>query len=141
METAAKPATFSQLLDFKREAWRDGEGSISLELLPWHLNGNGVVHGGVLVSMLDVVCAMTGVYCIQKGNRRHSVTVSLTTNFIGQEKTGKLIATGQRTSSGSKLYFAIGEIRSEKGDLVASASGVYRFRSGSEKPEGVPKHR
>lgn len=141
MDATSRPATFSQLLDFRREAWNDGEGSIRLELLPWHLNGNGVVHGGVLVSMLDVVCAMTGVYCIQKGNRRHSVTVSMTTNFIGQERTGRLIATGQRTSSGGKLYFATGEIRSEKGVLVASASGVYRFRSGSEKPEGVPKHR
>ena len=139
MDSAAKPATFSQLLDFKRESWSDGKGSISLALLPWHLNGNGVVHGGVLVSMLDVVCAMSGVYCTQKGNRRHSVTVSLTTNFIGQERTGKLIATGHRTSSGGKLYFSTGEIRSEKGDLVASASGVYRFRSGSEKPEGMPK--
>ncbi len=139
MDAAGKPTNFAQLLDFKRESWRDGEGSVSLALEPWHLNGNGVVHGGVLMTMLDVVCSMSGLYCTQKGNRRHSVTVSLTTNLVGQEKTGKLIATGRVTSSGGKLYFATGEIRTEKGSLVAAASSVHRFRSGSEKPEGVPK--
>ena len=137
----AKKQDFTQVLGFKRESWIDGEGSISLDLQPWHLNGSGVVHGGVLVSMLDVATGMTGVFCTVKGNRRHSVTVSLTTNFIGQTRSGKLIATGQRTASGRKIYFASAEIRTEQGALIATGSGVHRFRSGSENPEGVPKTR
>jgi uncharacterized protein (TIGR00369 family) len=139
MEAVGKPLDFNQTLGFKREAWRDGEGRISLDLQPLHLNAAGVVHGGVLVTLLDVTTAMTGLFCSKKGNRRHAVTVSLTTNFIGQAKGGKIIATGRRTASGRKLYFADAEVRSESGELLATASAVHRYRSGSENPEGVPK--
>ena len=139
MDAAKKPEQFTQLLGFKREEWTDGQGRISLKVEPWHLNGSGVIHGGVLVSMLDVASGMTGLYCTQKGNRRHGVTVSLTTNFIGQASSGTITATGRMTSRGGKLYFAYAEIHDEQGKLIASGSGVHRFRSGSEKPEGVPK--
>jgi uncharacterized protein (TIGR00369 family) len=139
MDAAKRPEVFTQLLGFKRESWTEGKGSISLKVEPWHLNASGVIHGGVLVSMLDVACGMTGLFCTQKGNRRHSVTVSLTTNFIGQASSGIITATGRMTSGGRKIYFAYAEIHDEKGKLIASGSGVHRYRTGSEKPEGVPK--
>lgn len=139
MQAGTTPPVFQQLLGFKREEWTEGHGRISLKVEPWHLNMSGVIHGGVLVSMLDVACGMTGLYCTQKGNRRHSVTVSLTTNFIGQTSSGIITASGRMTSGGRKIYFAYAEIHDDKGRLIASGSGVHRYRSGSEKPEGVPK--
>lgn len=65
--------------------------------------------------------------------------MSLTTNFIGQASSGVITASGRMTSGGRKIYFAYAEIHNDQGKLIASGSGVHRYRTGSEKPEGVPK--
>jgi uncharacterized protein (TIGR00369 family) len=134
-----RKGSFAEELGCKVEAWADGHGRIALPLQAWHLNGSGVVHGGVLMTMLDLTTSMAGLYCTVKGHRRYSMTVSLTTHFIGQTKTGQLIGIGRRTRAGSKLFFSTAEVLTEEGGLVATASAVHRYRSGSEKPEGVPK--
>jgi uncharacterized protein (TIGR00369 family) len=136
-----RKGSFAEELGFRVEEWADGHGRLVLPLQKWHLNGSGVVHGGVLMTMLDLTSGMTGLYCTVKGHRRYSMTVSLTTHFIGQTRTGKLIGIGKRTRTGSKLFFSTAEVRTEEGSLVATASAVHRYRTGSEKPEGVPKRR
>lgn len=133
--------TFTTDIGFKIEEWRDGFGRISLPLNPGLQNAYGVVHGGVIMTMMDMLTSMVGLYCTVKGNRRYSMTVSLNTQFIGQSRTGRLIGTGQRSAAGRKLFFATGEIRTEEGALVATASAVHRYRTGSENPEGMPKLR
>lgn len=136
---SAGPVNFGHALGFKIDEWGDGHGKVSLVLERWHLNASKIVHGGVIMTLLDVATGMAGLFCTVKGNRRYSVTVSLNTNFIGQARTGKIFATGSRTASGRNLFFASAEVRSEEGVLLATATAVHRYRRGSENPEGVPK--
>ena len=135
----AKHHGFGTTLGYRIEEWRDGYGRISLELEPRHLNTSKVVHGGVIMTLMDVITGMTGAFCTVKGNRRHAMTVSLNTNFIGQAGSGRLIGIGHKTAGGRKIYFTSGEIRNAEGLVIATATGVHRYRSGSENPEGVPK--
>lgn len=139
MTATSRHNSFSQELGCQVEQWSDGHGRIALQLQKWHLNAGGIVHGGVIMTLLDMATSMVGLFCPVKGNRRYSMTVSLTTNFIGQTRTGKLVAIGRRTRAGNKLFFATGEVLTEEGNLIATASAVHRYRSGSEKTEGVPK--
>ena len=134
----ASESPFLELLGTEVEEWRDGYARIALELKPHHLNRAGVVHGGVLATLLDHGGGFCGLYCSVPGNRRYGMTLSLTCNFIGQAKAGRLIVTGNRTLAGRKIYFSATEIRTEADLLVASGTSVHRFRGGSESPEGVP---
>ena len=40
--------------------WEDGRASLSVELVPDHLNPLGLVHAGLYATMLDVALAMSG---------------------------------------------------------------------------------
>lgn len=119
------------------EEWRDGYACIGLVLQPHHLNRSGVVHGGVLAALLDHSCGFSGLYCTVPVNRRYGMTLSLTSNYLAQEKAGKLVAIGERIRSGKSIYHARSEVRTESGVVLAAGTGVFRYRSGSERPQGV----
>ena len=129
---------FLNLLGTSVEEWRDGYARISLSIQPEHLNRAGVIHGGVLATLLDHGGGFCGLYCITPGNRRYGMTLSLSCNFVGQSKTGKVFVIGNRTSSGRRIYFSDTEVRTEEGVLLATGSSVHRYRNGSEDPAGVP---
>jgi len=132
---------FLEMLGLVIEEWRDGYVRIGLPVRPDHLNRSGVVHGGLLATLLDNAGGFCGLYCAVPGNRRYSVTLSLTSNFLGQASGGVLTAVGHRVSAGRNVYFARSEIFGEDGALLATGSSVHRFRSGSGDPAGVPAPR
>ena len=129
---------FLEMLGTQVEEWREGFARISLTIGPEHLNRAGVIHGGVLATLLDHGGGFCGLYCTKPGNRRYGMTLSLTCNFVAQSKTGKVYVTGTQTTAGRRIYFSETEVRTEEGVLLATGSSVHRFRSGSENPEGVP---
>lgn len=122
---------FLAFLQTELEHWQDGSVRIGLLLQPFHLNRSGIVHGGVLASLLDHAGGFSGLWA-GDGPRRLGMTLSLTTNYLEQTKTGRLVATGERVFAGRKIFHARSEVRTEAGTLLANATGVYRYRSGSE---------
>jgi uncharacterized protein (TIGR00369 family) len=128
---------FLSLLETHLEDWRDGYARISIRLKAFHVNRSGVVHGGVLAALLDHAGGMSGLHCTVPGNWRYGMTLSLTSNYIGQARAGTIVATGTRVSGGRKVYFANAEVRTDGGVVLATGTGVYRYRGGSETPEGT----
>jgi uncharacterized protein (TIGR00369 family) len=118
--------------------WRDGFARVALALQPKHLNRSGILHGGVLLTMLDEVGALAGCWCSVKGNRRSSVTVDLDCRFVGQAKAGQIIGTGEIVSHGRSIYFARSEIVDAEGRVLAYGASTYKWRRGSETVEGTP---
>ncbi len=131
-------AGFHKLLGYKQGRWAPGETEVFLDVKPHHLNLGGVVHGGVLSTLLDIVCAQSGTYCPTRGNVRKAITLSLTTSFTGQCQGGTLRAVGKVRAKGSRVYHASGEVFDDKGNLLAMGEGTFRLRSGSEQESGVP---
>jgi uncharacterized protein (TIGR00369 family) len=129
---------FLELVDTRLEEWRDGYVRIGLELKHHHLNRAGVVHGGLLATLLDHAGGFCGVYCEDPAKRRHSMTLSLTCNFVAQARSGLLIATGELAVGGRKIYFANTEVRTQEGILLATGSSTHRYRRGSEGRDGGP---
>ncbi|MDF0751639.1 PaaI family thioesterase [Marinobacter sp. 71-i] len=129
---------FHNLLGYRQVSWDESEAVIELELAPQHLNLGGVVHGGVLTSLLDVVLAEAGTYCPYPGRMRKAITLSLTTTFTGQCSGGTIRVTGRKRAGGTRIFNSSGEVHDDQGNLLAIAEGTFRLRSGSEKPEGVP---
>ncbi len=130
---------FHDLIGVERRDWRDGLVRLELDIQRRHLNRAGILHGGVLLALLDEAGGAAGVWCSVKGNRRWSVTVDLNCRFVGQSHEGRISITGEVVSSGRTLYFAKSEARDSAGRLLAFGSSTHRWRRGSEKVEGVPK--
>lgn len=137
-DSFAGPADFRAMLGHEIVEWDPDRAVLRLVLAPRHLNPAGVVHGGVYAALIDSALGMSGIHCVAPGRVRRSVTLSLTTQFLGQASGGTLTATGEKVGGGRSIYFAEGRIVDGEGRVVATGSGSFRYRRGSESPEGVP---
>ncbi|BES69391.1 hypothetical protein RE428_04090 [Marinobacter nanhaiticus D15-8W] len=129
---------FHNVLGYRQVSWEEDKAVIAVELQSHHLNLAGVIHGGVLTSLLDIALAQAGTYCPYPGRIRKAITLSLTTTFTGQCSGGVITVTGHKRAGGTRIFNSSGEIRDEKGQVLAIGEGTFRIRSGSESPEGVP---
>ena len=129
---------FGQMLGFRVTEWRDGYVRMEMDVRPEHLNRSGVLHGGIISTLLDTACGYAGTWCTKEGNVRWAVTVSLTTHFTGQARGGTLTTVGRKRGGGRKIFFASAEVLDENGQVLGFGDSVQRYRSGSEDPEGVP---
>ncbi|WP_372988385.1 PaaI family thioesterase [Marinobacter sp.] len=129
---------FHSLLGYRQVSWEENEAVIELALESRHLNLGGVIHGGVLTSLLDIVLAQAGTYCPYPGRMRKAITLSLTTTFTGQCSGGVIRVTGRKRAGGTRIFNSTGEVHDDQGNLLAIGEGTFRIRSGSDKPEGVP---
>jgi uncharacterized protein (TIGR00369 family) len=137
--TIAVDSGFQALIGYRIVQWSEGLAIVELSIGPQHLNRSGVLHGGVLTTLIDTVCGYAGCYCAVPGRVRRAVTLSLTTNFTGQVGDGVLKAVGRKQTGGRRIFYCAGEVFDADGALVAMGQGTFRYRSGSESETGVPR--
>jgi len=131
------PSGFQQLLGYRLAHWEDGHAILELDVEHKHTNRAGVLHGGVLATLIDTACGFSATYCPVPGRVRRVVTLSLSTNFTGQVRHGLIRAVARRVSGGSRIVFCHADVFDAAGKLLGSGQGTFRYRSGSEHPEGV----
>lgn len=129
---------FHQVLGYRQVSWVEGEAVIELDVQACHLNMAGVLHGGVITALLDVVLAEAGTYCPYPGRVRKAITLVLNTTFTGQCSGGAIRAIGKRRAGGARIFNSSGEVRDQNDRLLAIGEATFRLRSGSEHPQGVP---
>jgi uncharacterized protein (TIGR00369 family) len=122
------PAEIPFVLDLGVEflGMGNGEASIALDLQPRHMNSWQATHGGVTMTLLDVVMSMAGRSL--EPNARGGVTVEMKTSFLqpGGAPGGRMIARGKAFHRSTTMCFCEGEVWS--GDkLVAKAMGTFKF--------------
>jgi len=137
--TIAVDSGFQALLGYRIVEWSKGLAVAELAVGPQHLNRNGFLHGGVLTALIDTVCGYAGCYCAVPGRVRRAMTLSLTTNFTARVAGGVLKVVGRKQSGGSRIFYCAGEVFDADGLLAAVGQGTFRYRSGSESEEGVPR--
>jgi len=129
---------FNDLIGFDIEVWQSDFVQLGMTIDSRHRNRSGTLHGGVLATLLDVAGGFSGCHCTREGHVRKAVTLSLSTNYTGQCKEGRVRVIGRRIGGGRKVSFSAAEVLDAQDNLLATAQGTYRYRSGSELPEGVP---
>lgn len=117
---------------------REGKANLFLDLHHHHMNSWQITHGGVLMTLLDVVMAMAGrsLHNDQKG----VVTVEMKTTFLqpGGVVGGCLEARSVAFHQSTTMCFCDGEIWS--GDkLVAKAMGTYKYLRSLKSKTGLVK--
>lgn len=104
-----------------------GHAVLSLEPRPEHYNSWGAVHGGVIMTLLDVCMAIAG-RAYDPANLS-GVTVDMSSSFINPGK-GRQLATGRVIAQSATLWRCEGEVRNAADDtLVARSMGTFKFRN------------
>ena len=105
----------------------DEDGRARLRMFPErrHENLQGIVHGAVTLSLIDI-SLFTTMHTIGSGNAGPSVTLELSTQFVGAGRMGEpLDAVTEIVRETGSLVFVRGTV--EQGShVVASYSGIVR---------------
>lgn len=118
--------------------WEPDRAVIELDVAELHLNGIGVVHGGVMATLIDTVGARAGVFCSVAGNIRQAMTVSLNVNLVGNIGEGVLIAEARVRKAGKTIFVSSCDVHDRDGNLLATGEVVGRYGRGSHLAEGIP---
>ena len=130
---------FADLVGYELTVWREDYAEVTVEVGAQHMNRSGVLHGGLLTTIMDAVCGYSGTWCGAPGRVRRAFTLSLNSHFVGAVNAGAtLTAVGRRTGGGRQIFFATCEVRDQEGRLVGQGEGVFRYRGGSGDPQGIP---
>ena len=125
---------FVNVLGAELQRYEGGQAELTLQLREdAHTNSFGVAHGGVLMTLLDVVMAHAA-----RSIHRHLpdggpglVTLEMKTSFM-RPGLGLLTAHGSILHSTAKLAFCEGEVRDAAEKLTATASCTMQYVLGSQ---------
>ena len=119
---------FVDLLGMELVRFDPGECEIHQPLRDELTNSWGVAHGGVTMTLLDVVMAHAARSPSEAGGQARPgvVTIEMKTSFLRPGQ-GRLIATGKRLHGTASLAFCEGLVHDEQGQLVGHASGTFKY--------------
>jgi len=118
---------FPKFLGIELEELRQDYARMRLPYRPEFRQPAGVVHGGVIASMLDtvVVPAVGGGY----DEPRQLFTIDIQLRFLAPIVDDDLVAEGWVSHRGRQIVFCDAEVRSGAGVLAATATLVYKVSS------------
>jgi len=87
-----------------------------------HYNPLGVIHGGLLCTLLDTVIGCATHTTLERGTGYTSIELKVSYLRPVTLDTGKLTGTGTVTKEGRRVVFADGIVTDTEGNLVATAS-------------------
>jgi uncharacterized protein (TIGR00369 family) len=119
---------FAELLGLELISVGDGHARIDVPLREDLCNSWQMAHGGVTMTLLDVVmahAARSPEMHLPDGGRG-VVTIEMKTSFM-RPATGRLRGMGKMLTSTSTLAFCEGSVFDENDVLVAHATGTFKF--------------
>jgi uncharacterized protein (TIGR00369 family) len=107
---------------------------VSLQKRPELLNSWGSMHGGVIMTLLDLVMswAVRGHYEVVGG----VLTVDLSVGFMKAGYGDKLLAEGRVLNGGKSTAFCESEARDAEGALLAKAIGTFKLLAEKDRKAG-----
>src|SRR5207237_470797 len=103
-----------------------GTARLSMPVEPHLRNSLGTVHGGAIMSLLDV--ALCTAARTLHPESIGVVTIDLSTSFIGGGTGAKLFAEARVMRDGRSMSFVEAEAKNDDGSLVAKAIATVRVR-------------
>lgn len=121
-----KKIPFLQHLKIQTDALGQGSARLSLPIEPQMTNSLGTVHGGAIMSLLDVaVCTAARTLHPESVG---VITIDMSISFIGGGSGARLMADARVLKDGRSMSFVEGEATNEDGSLVAKAIATVRVR-------------
>lgn len=121
-----KKIPFLQHLKIQTDELGQGSARLSLPVEREFTNSLGTVHGGVIMSLLDVaVCTAARTLHPESIG---VITIDMSVSFIGGGTGQRLNADARVLRDGRSMSFVEGEAKNEDGSLVAKAIATVRVR-------------
>jgi uncharacterized protein (TIGR00369 family) len=122
---------FVEMLGFELMRFEPGIAEIAVPLRDELTNSWGVAHGGVTMTLLDVVMAHAARTPSVDGVVETSgiVTIEMKTSFL-RPGLGRLVGTGRRLHRTASMAFCEGSLVDAGGELVAHATGTFKYLKG-----------
>ncbi len=135
--TPPQDSQFQKHVGYELTVWREAYAEMELTLSTEHLNRSGMLHGGVITTVIDAAGGYAGCFCPHAGRVRKAVTLSMTSNFMASMKEGTLRVVSKVQGGGRKVFFTRSEVFDGAGNLIATGDGTYRYTRGSDDPRGI----
>ena len=121
-----KKIPFVSHLKILTETLGQGSARLSLPIEPHLTNSLGTVHGGVIMSLLDVaLCTAARTLHPESVG---VVTIDMSVSFVGGGSGARLAAEARVLKDARTMSFVEAEARNEDGSLVAKAISTVRVR-------------
>jgi len=119
-------STFWGYLGCKLEKLEQGKVEISLDAGKQHLNPIGLVHGGVLASLLDNAMGIA-VMLVRPNDK--TVTTNLNIHYVSTLYEGKLRVTAEVLHQSRKMLTTTGTVWDAEGKIATIGTGTFRVTS------------
>lgn len=116
------------LIGFELTGWGEGYARFEMDLADHHMNRHGNPHGGILAAILDSAMGFTGAYTGDPDDICHTMSLTITVNYLAPPAGPRLVAEGVSTGGGRKIYFTDGKLWDGRGRLCATATGTFKRR-------------
>ncbi len=117
------------LIGGELDAWEEGRVVMSIKLEDRHMNPGGVLHGGVLTTLMDEATAhaIVTVRGMEAMAEAPHATIEMNVSFVSGARPGdELECEARALRVGSAVAFAEAEVRRRgRGDLIAKGSVTY----------------
>ena len=134
---AVNSSAYPSHLAFRLVEVSDGACRLELEVAPQHFQPFGIVHGGVIATLLDTATFWAGFCALPED--AGLVNVDLKLNYLKAVSGGRLLATGKCLRAGRQLSYTEASVTDERGELVAHGTSTLMVLPGKGLQLGVAK--
>jgi uncharacterized protein (TIGR00369 family) len=117
-------ATFWGVLGCEVVQANASKATICLDASDRHMNLLGIVHGGVLMSLLDNAM---GLVVMLAAPEERSVTANLNTQFLSSSKGGVILCEAELVHRTARTLTLQAQVKDDTGKLLVLGSGAYRI--------------
>lgn len=114
---------FAELLGFELLCFEHDQAEVRFQPAPEHLNSFSVVHGGALMTLLDI--SMAHAARSGMGPDMGAVTIELKTSFM-QAAQGPLLAKARVLHRSATMAFTCAEVHDAEGRICCHATGTFK---------------
>jgi len=114
---------FADLLGVHRTAMEDGRSRFELTVRPEHMNPHGVVHGGVIYTLVDY--AMGGALTSRLAPGERCATLEIKINYLAPATEGRLAAEARVVERTTRIGVLDARVHAEGERLIALATGTF----------------
>ena len=129
---ATRHFALARVLDMRPLTMGDGRCAWGMEIKPLHMNPYGVVHGGLLFTLIDY--AMGGALTSTLEGGQRCTTLEIKINYLAPATEGDVTAAAWVVSKGGRIAVMEGKVTAGE-KLLAVATGTFYILSGPDQPQ------
>ena len=137
LQESVRTAPYPHLLDMRLGAIGFESCRIDLDLAERHMQPFGIVHGGVLATLIDTATFWAGF--LRLPDEVGMVNVDLKLNYLKAVSKGRLRAEGRCLRPGRQISYAEAHVYDENNELLAHGTSTLMALPGKGLKLGEPK--